>query len=264
MSEPKKLSALDSDLIHIEESRQLLPVSDRSCRETHGDHVLSKKLYFLGIHILLILLVALVSIRGDMKDVKGETWSPAREFIEYELNGQHATNHEQYSKYSGRPSVEQEEAWEALVKPAYFNASLEDFKRAGESVENAAELLGGGFLATIGVYHELHCLRQLRFYLYRSRYYSNMTTEDENYVQGHLDHCLESLRLTIMCYGNPSVYSFVWNDLEETKPATKSNSKSVCAKWDTIETWGLSRMVSTNPKLQLPLELVDTPVHSSS
>ena len=29
---------------------------------------------------------------------------------------------------------------------------------AGESVEDSAELVEGGYLAALGVYHEIHCL----------------------------------------------------------------------------------------------------------
>ncbi|KAI1134911.1 hypothetical protein F5Y05DRAFT_416809 [Hypoxylon sp. FL0543] len=183
---------------------------------------------------------------------QGRTWSPVHDFVEYEINGEHATNHEKYSKYSGPPSREQETAWAELVKPAYFNASLAELNRAGESVENAAELTEGGFLAAIGVYHELHCLRQLRFYLYKDHYYPRLTDDGEKYLHGHLDHCLESLRLTIMCHGNPSVYSFVWDKPVAIKPATKSNSRSVCVKWKSIESWALSRMVATDPELRRP------------
>jgi hypothetical protein len=41
---------------------------------------------------------------------------------------------------------------------SFFNASLQELARAGERLENLAELTDGGFLASIGVYHELHCL----------------------------------------------------------------------------------------------------------
>jgi hypothetical protein len=40
----------------------------------------------------------------------------------------------------------------------FFNASLEELRRAGESLEGVAEVEEGGYSATIGVYHELHCL----------------------------------------------------------------------------------------------------------
>lgn len=40
----------------------------------------------------------------------------------------------------------------------YFNASVEELKRAGESFENIAELTDGGYPASLGAYHQLHCV----------------------------------------------------------------------------------------------------------
>lgn len=36
--------------------------------------------------------------------------------MQYEINGDHATNHAQYSEYSGPPSETQEQAWEELIR----------------------------------------------------------------------------------------------------------------------------------------------------
>jgi hydrogenase maturation factor HypE len=35
---------------------------------------------------------------------------------------------------------------------------MEELEKAGENLHNISELTGGGYLATIGVYHELHCV----------------------------------------------------------------------------------------------------------
>jgi hypothetical protein len=41
----------------------------------------------------------------------------------------------------------------------YFAASREEMVKAGESIdEKTLEVTGGGYLATLGVYHELHCI----------------------------------------------------------------------------------------------------------
>lgn len=72
------------------------------------------------------------------------------------------------------------------VKAVYFNATKEELERAGESFEDIAELEGGGYPASLGVYHELHCLRQLRFWLWKDRYYPELTEEQDMYFHGHL------------------------------------------------------------------------------
>jgi hypothetical protein len=40
----------------------------------------------------------------------------------------------------------------------FFNASVEELQRGGETLKNLAAVQGGGYAATIGAYHELHCL----------------------------------------------------------------------------------------------------------
>jgi hypothetical protein len=45
-----------------------------------------------------------------------------------------------------------------MIVALHFNASLAELQRAGESLENLAGLEGGGYVAALGVYHELHCL----------------------------------------------------------------------------------------------------------
>jgi hypothetical protein len=45
-----------------------------------------------------------------------------------------------------------------MISATYFNATREELERSGESLENVAELKGGGYLSSLGVYHEVHCL----------------------------------------------------------------------------------------------------------
>ncbi|KAH8881938.1 hypothetical protein GQ53DRAFT_734493 [Thozetella sp. PMI_491] len=211
------------------------------------------RLYVLALHLVIVVLLALFGSCSkrtlSLPSTLERTWSPVQEFIEFEINGEHALDHNRYSPYSGPPTPDQERAWDDLIKPVYFRASREELERGGERLDNLAELEGGGYLATIGVYHEIHCLRQLRLQLFRDRYYPNLTEAQDKYLHRHLDHCLEALRLTIMCNGNTALYSFAWDDPDAHMPATKSNSKSVCVKWSAVETWSHSRMVDSNPPL---------------
>lgn len=218
-----------------------------------------QRLYMFILHLLLATLVVLVLANTRSHDnhlIDGRTWSPAQEHIEYEINAEHTTNHSRYSKYSGPPSTEQDKAWDKLMLPVYFNASREELDKAGETFrgEDEAELVDGGYLVNLGVYHELHCLRQLRFYLFQERYYPSLAENQKEYIRQHLDHCLETLRLTIMCYGNTALYSFYWDEHNPAaeRPVTKSNSKSVCIKWSVLEEWAFSRKVPTDPAFLKP------------
>ncbi|KAI8631540.1 hypothetical protein F5Y19DRAFT_473212 [Xylariaceae sp. FL1651] len=120
---------------------------------------------------------------------------------------------------------------------SFFRASREEMERAGESIDDAVEIADGGYIAVLGVYHELHCLRHLRFYLYREHYYPNLTAEQMDYLHIHL----EALRKSIMCHGNSALFSFKWYGKDSPRATVKSGGSSVCVKWDAIQQWSSSR-----------------------
>ncbi|KAI5919788.1 hypothetical protein F4810DRAFT_466838 [Camillea tinctor] len=216
------------------------------------------QLYFLLLHAV-VLVFSLVILQWahpywepNHELIQGSTWSPIQQFVQYEVRDRDTHGYQKVKKFAGPPTPEKDKAWDHLIKPAYFNATLEELERAGESLENVTQLTGGGYLASIGVFHELHCVRQLRFYLYKDRYYPNLSESDVKYLQIHLDHCIESLRDTVMCYGNTALISFFWDNPKSSQPAAQSGARSKCAQWDSIERWGYSRMVSTSPDFQRP------------
>ncbi|KAI2606218.1 uncharacterized protein GGS25DRAFT_500157 [Hypoxylon fragiforme] len=50
-----------------------------------------------------------------------------------------------------------------------------------------------------------------------------------------------------MCYGNTALTTFYWEAPISRQPSVRSNSKSLCANWDSIENWTYSRKVSVDP-----------------
>ncbi|KAI1116760.1 hypothetical protein F5Y14DRAFT_32369 [Nemania sp. NC0429] len=207
---------------------------------------------FLFSNILLILLSGMAFSRMDpyLRLNRRRSWSPANDVLDYQLDQIDGIGAYGPSSYAGPPSPEQDAAWDKLVRPSFFRASREDMEHAGESIDDAVKIADGGYVAELGVYHELHCLRHLRFYLYRNHYYPNLTSSQEEYLHVHLDHCLESLRKAVMCHANTGLYSFKWHGDDGPRASVKSNAKSVCVKWDAIQDWSYSRTLPYNYPLQ--------------
>jgi hypothetical protein len=69
-----------------------------------------------------------------------------------------------------------------------------------------------------------------------------------------LDHCLEAIRLSLMCAGNTALYSFQWPDSNEEvrKPKTKTNSERTCVDWNLIDQWARNRSIGMSPTLERP------------
>ncbi|KAF2963016.1 hypothetical protein GQX73_g10557 [Xylaria multiplex] len=247
-----------------DEEKHLCPSSDFNPDESSG-HGRKKpavtklsclKVYIVTLHLGIIVLLAITASHIFANDtsmaLKGMSWSPVQGSLQYELNGRHALKHHKSTPFSGPPTSQQEIAWAKILTPMYFAATEREMLSAGETVKNGAQLTGGDYLATLGVYHELHCLHQMRLFLYRERYYHNITKEQENYLREHLDHCMEALRITIMCHGNTGLYTFAWDSDASNKPTTKSNARSACVKWSSIKKWSYSRQLAESDHVVRP------------
>jgi hypothetical protein len=88
------------------------------------------------------------------------------------------------------------------------------------------------------------CERRLRMWLHRETYYSNATRDDELFMQVHLGHCIEVLRLSVMCTADLGIYSFFWSSLDASKPTARSSAPRKCKEWSQIDDWSRKRMLS--------------------
>ncbi|KAL8671456.1 MAG: hypothetical protein Q9168_004044 [Polycauliona sp. 1 TL-2023] len=210
-------------------------------------------------HVAVALCVLLIGVVLGMCIAKAaasplpycESFSPAKSAISYQKLSKHSTDHNVYSKYSGPPSPEQDRAWEDLVR-LMISASHKEMVLAGEDPDQSVQLsVERGYLASLGVFHELHCLRRIRYMLHKDHYYPNATDEQLQYESKHIDHCLETLRLSSMCKADVGLYTFEWIT-GDAKPATKSNSVANCVNWDKLHAWASKRSVGFNPALKRP------------
>jgi hypothetical protein len=96
-----------------------------------------------------------------------------------------------------------------------------------------------GYRVGLEVFHQLHCLNLLRMSTYPD-YYTKVEWSDTNdkpeKVRAHLDHCIEILRMNLMCLSDVNVFTFhkqpdkegYWPDYE---------SEHVCRNFDRIKDW---------------------------
>ncbi|KAI0862847.1 hypothetical protein F4860DRAFT_99761 [Xylaria cubensis] len=207
------------------------------------------RIYMLCLHLVIGILLAMLWLHSCVPNTtitnSNGSWSPAKEFVERRIEGYWPSKNDTISVYTGKPTSEQDTAWDDIFSSMYFAASREEIDKAGESiVDQMVEVSGGGYLATLGVYHELHCLRQLRLHLYEDRYYHNLTDRQRAHNRLHLDHCLEVLRITVMCNGNTDMFTFVSRSRTPGKPTIKSNAKSLCLDWSSLQQWSQLRKLN--------------------
>ncbi|KAH9207799.1 hypothetical protein DL95DRAFT_313013 [Leptodontidium sp. 2 PMI_412] len=114
------------------------------------------------------------------------------------------------SFYVGEPSLEIDEAWNAIIggESHYFSVSEDEARRLwGTESDRYRDRIRGGWTGTLDMFHCLHCLNQLRKALRRDIY-----PEEEHRGMIHQLHCIDHLRQVIMCHGSSVISPSEWHD----------------------------------------------------
>ncbi|KAH7411638.1 hypothetical protein DE146DRAFT_246482 [Phaeosphaeria sp. MPI-PUGE-AT-0046c] len=158
------------------------------------------------------------------------------------------------STFSGHPSPEHDEAWSGLLRPLFVNVSASELMRLNIDPTKQLRLFEGGYIASLETYHHLHCIRRLKWHLYGSYYFANITEGARKLELNHMNHCIESLRLATMCHADTSLYTLKWRG-EGKRPDPINHGQRKCTVWNQIEEWAMPRAVSNSPKLINPDKL---------
>ena len=64
----------------------------------------------------------------------------------------------------------------------------------------------------------------------------------------HIDHCLETIRLSVMCVPDLTPLELFWESQEGRtwEVAAKSDSRRECVKWDPLNQWMAPRHYNLN------------------
>ncbi|KAK7421987.1 hypothetical protein QQZ08_009708 [Neonectria magnoliae] len=158
--------------------------------------------------------------------------TPAQEMTEYIGYGPDVDKAWNYITYDvGDQMISRDELDRLGLDPASLN--VKD-PRTGEE----------GYRAGIQVFHHLHCLNLLRQDSYKE-YYSehggDIEAEPED-LRGHLDHCIEILRVALMCQSDVGVYTFKYYDGYKGHWPDFSTLHT-CRNFDRIRDWAFEKAV---------------------
>ena len=96
------------------------------------------------------------------------------------------------------------------------------------------------------VYHELHCLKYIRHYIYRDSYSIKKTNVP---VLDHVDHCIDSLRQLVMCRADMAVQTYSWIPTLRI-PWASFRTEHECQNWETFDDWASQRALDIyDPKM---------------
>ncbi|MCJ1251796.1 hypothetical protein MMC30_009034 [Trapelia coarctata] len=166
----------------------------------------------------------------------GIVFTPAREAVHYQehryVQGDRIQEH---SIYSGPPSDELDLAWHNLLNDENIRLSDEVMRHYGREDIGVAIPEGGGFIGTLNVYHELHCIKRIHQYMYESHYFPAITPRQREMNRLHNEHCLDFLRQASMCHGDVGLITYEWSPHSRIPVANATTHE--CVDWTRLTKW---------------------------
>ncbi|MCJ1360353.1 MAG: hypothetical protein MMC33_010358 [Icmadophila ericetorum] len=177
-------------------------------------------------------------------------YSPARKAVRYETVLMNNSIYDT-SPFKGAPREEQTDAWDEYARWQNLVISGDDLKAINRSSIVLAD--GSGYLATLDVFHELHCLNIIREYIHRD-YYQSRESPHMQFI--HADHCLDTLRQIVQCHGDVSIVTFDWVE-HQHDPFPNFLVNRECRNWDSILDWAKEHQADHDLIVRPP----ETPYH---
>ncbi|OSX59827.1 hypothetical protein POSPLADRAFT_1149671 [Postia placenta MAD-698-R-SB12] len=147
------------------------------------------------------------------------------------------------SEFRGTPSPELDAAWKRIaadMRPFRITGDVlrKIGKEARPSLVKFLDEDGGGYLATLEVTHQLHCLNMLR----KRTYFEHYAADDVSILAGpeayrtHLDHCIEMLRQVVLCTADVGLVTYDWVE-GYRHPHPDFNTWHKCRDVDKVVEW---------------------------
>lgn len=124
----------------------------------------------------------------------------------------------------------------AVLIPPEHLASLN--RTAADGFVRSEESGKTGYIATVEVFHHLHCLNIVRQYVWRDEYPIGLVpwlfkTNSKAVAREHVGHCIATLREALMC--NADLTPYLWYEGKVGKPAKEDFKAShKCKSWHSI------------------------------
>lgn len=147
-----------------------------------------------------------------------------------------------------RPSPEVDAAWDEISGEKFqlITVSASDVLRSGKdpSVTLQAPISWGhgegAYIAQIEVFHQIHCLNELRKEIYKDYYYSGDHLSEVH--QSHKAHCIHMLLQALTCTSDVGIITHNWVHNErirepKTRPMADFNVVKQCANFDKLLDW---------------------------
>ncbi|KAJ0109998.1 uncharacterized protein J7T55_014800 [Diaporthe amygdali] len=191
-----------------------------------------------------MVVVLMIERRKHGSDPTVEIYSPANEAVEYVQAKHFRAALFNLTEYMGYPTADgrTDQLWSNL-----YNFGISKISKEEAAKLHTPTLAIPGtedYLIELDVWHELHCLNDIRKVFYPEVYggleevtWPNGTINRDTDAFRHWDHCIDSLRQTIMCHADVAPIPFHVNVPDKKGIFPRLATTHTCRNFDRIQQW---------------------------
>ncbi|KAK4240933.1 hypothetical protein C8A03DRAFT_30900 [Achaetomium macrosporum] len=203
-------------------------------------------LLLYALNLVLLVAVAVLAARLSHQPFLDPTlgvYSPANEAVEWIKEIKFTSALFSRTPYMGFPTDETDQLWLDLYDSVAISKIT---KEEAELLPHPTLAIPGtdDYLVQLDVFHQLHCVDDLRKLLWPERYPGLEELKDENGVIDreqhaflHWDHCIDALRQTIMCHADISPISWRVNMPGNHMIIPQLSTTHTCRNFTKVREW---------------------------
>lgn len=138
------------------------------------------------------------------------------------------------------PGPALDQAWHSLLSSMMIRVSPSELRSQTSASSIPLADGSGDYIASLGVYHELHCVKLLKHWLHKDHYLKDWEDEKVEQYWKHLNHCLDWIKTAALCRSDTTLTTLSWNG---TRLDTEYPVEYTCAKPDSLFQWADQRAV---------------------
>ncbi|KAB5563094.1 hypothetical protein GE09DRAFT_1219675 [Coniochaeta sp. 2T2.1] len=182
--------------------------------------------------VLGITCIALAT--RPQKDPSLGVYSPVNHLVEYHIANV-STGFMTKTPYMGFPTDETDKLWEDLYQFGDSFISEEEAKKL--AYPTVHEMETKNYLVELEVFHQLHCLNDIRKAFYPERYPGKWPYKEDRVTINRNKHCIDILRGTLMCNADVAPISWRLNVPVGRVLAPQLETTHTCRNFTKIVEW---------------------------